>query len=334
MGRDANAVAASYVNLTEKQKDAFAGNLKDPGKERRKNYQGANPRMDMRRTEIVAEEQAAKVKDFIAEQSAKKKVNFDRIVREAEAKAQKGALVKIKSYRDVLSEAGIESKAIGDVVGTTWLEGLREGNSLLDITKNTFKNVLVSISDTLVKKSAELLVERLFVSLGNKKIAQQNTLNAATAKQGDIMQGLISKASTLFSSMGGSGIGGKLKGIGSIFGSMFSGGGGGGAGGGSNLAGIGSAKGFFGMNKGGVVPGGAPYTDRVPTMLTPGEVVIPRNKVDKQSGGTNITNINISGNVDDRAISQIKMVIAQSSAEVGGANRSFGRNTAGLRGRG
>jgi hypothetical protein len=69
-------------------------------------------------------------------------------------------------------------------------------------------------------------------------------------------------------------------------------------------------------------------------MLTPGEVVVPRDKVGQQSGGTNITNINISGNVDDRAISQIKAVIAQSSAEVGGANRAFGRNTAGLRGRG
>ena len=73
--------------------------------------------------------------------------------------------------------------------------------------------------------------------------------------------------------------------------------------------GIGSAKGFFGMNKGGVVPGGAPYTDRVPTMLTPGEVVIPRNKVGEQSGNTNITNINISGNVDQRSIDQIKGVL-------------------------
>ena len=90
----------------------------------------------------------------------------------------------------------------------------------------------------------------------------------------------------------------------------------------------------LGMAKGGVVPGGAPYTDRVPTMLTPGEVVIPRDKVGQQSGNTNITNINISGNVDQRSIDQIKGVIAQSSAEVGGANRAFRRNTAGLRGRG
>jgi hypothetical protein len=88
------------------------------------------------------------------------------------------------------------------------------------------------------------------------------------------------------------------------------------------------------FNKGGVVPGGAPYTDRVPAMLTPGEIVVPRNKVDTMNkGNTNITNINISGNVDQRSIDQIKAVIAQSSAEVGGANRTFQSNTRGVRGR-
>ena len=42
---------------------------------------------------------------------------------------------------------------------------------------------------------------------------------------------------------------------------------------------------------------------------------------------------NISGNVDQRAIDQIKAVITSSPAEVGGANRNFTRNTAGLRNR-
>jgi hypothetical protein len=88
------------------------------------------------------------------------------------------------------------------------------------------------------------------------------------------------------------------------------------------------------MNKGGIVPGGAPYTDRIPTMLTPGEVVIPRNKVNNSMRSSNITNINISGNVDQRAIDQIKGVIGQSTAEVGGANRTFQRNSQGVRGRG
>ena len=90
---------------------------------------------------------------------------------------------------------------------------------------------------------------------------------------------------------------------------------------------------FFKFAKGGVVPGGAPYTDRVPAMLTPGEVVIPRDKVGQQSGNTNITNINISGNVDQRSIDQIKGVISAASAEVGGANKAYTQNTQGVRGR-
>jgi hypothetical protein len=94
-------------------------------------------------------------------------------------------------------------------------------------------------------------------------------------------------------------------------------------------------KSFLGFNKGGIVPGGAPYTDRVPAMLTPGEVVIPRDKVNSAgaSKGTNITNINISGNVDQRSIDQIKSIISSSPSEVGGANKSYDRNTAGLRNR-
>ena len=86
---------------------------------------------------------------------------------------------------------------------------------------------------------------------------------------------------------------------------------------------------FFGFNKGGMVPGGAPYTDRVPAMLTPGEVVIPRGQVGQQGSVTNNT-INISGNVDQRAIDQIRSVISSSPSHVGGANKTFSRNTSGL----
>ena len=87
--------------------------------------------------------------------------------------------------------------------------------------------------------------------------------------------------------------------------------------------------GFTAMSKGGIVPGGAPYTDRVPTLLTPGEVVIPRGG---NAGGSSVTNntINISGNVDQRAIDQIRAVITSSPAHVGGANKTFSRNTSGL----
>ncbi len=84
------------------------------------------------------------------------------------------------------------------------------------------------------------------------------------------------------------------------------------------------------MANGGIVPGGAPYTDRVPTMLTPGELVIPRNKVGQQGSVINNT-INISGNVDQRAIDQIRSVISSSPGQVGNASTTYKRNTSGLR---
>lgn len=310
----------------------------------RRNYQGANPRGDMRGEEL-ARIKASQEKELAESFKTKFRMRLENgegytgsdsidgnkpgINNDAHVQLHAEKLKQIKEYRAQLSLVGIDSKKIGGIIGDTWLEGIKQGNSLLDTTKNAFKNVLVSISDTIVKRSAELLVEKIFNSLIDQRIMKQKTLNAATSEQGNIMQGLISKAGSLFSSMGGGGGGGsKLGSLLSAGMSLF-----GGGGGGSNLMGIGSAKGFFGMNKGGVVPGGAPYTDRVPTMLTPGEVVIPRNKVNEQSGGTNITNINISGNVDQRSIEQIKAVIAQSSAEVGGANRTFQSNTRGVRGR-
>ena len=95
---------------------------------------------------------------------------------------------------------------------------------------------------------------------------------------------------------------------------------------------FGGARRVFGFNQGGVVPGGAPYTDRVPALLTPGERVIPREQANNNNmGSTNITNINISGNVDQRSIDQIRSVIASSSAQVGQANSQYQGNTRGLR---
>src|SRR6056300_1469335 len=299
-----------------------AANAKDAYKEisltqetradRFRNFKGPNPRLDMARDDKIKAEKRAKELMSINERIMF--TNKRMIIDAAKAAtAEKERLANLKSYRDVLKDAGIESKMIADTISSSWLEGLRQGNSLLDITKNAFRNVLLSISDTLVKKSSELLIERLFVSLGNKKIAQQKALNSEVGNQGKLMDTIISKGSGLLSNIGGFLGGGK----GGGFAGLFSG-----------------VRSIFGFADGGVVPGGAPYTDRIPAMLTPGEVVIPRNKVNNNSmGSTNITNINISGNVDQRSIDQIKAVIAQSSAEVGGANKTFQRNTQGIRGR-
>ena len=305
-----NSIAASYVNLTKKQKDAFAGNLKDPGKERRKNYKGANPRMDMRTTEIATADARAKELMSINERIMfSEKMGIKIAAREASI-AHQARLDQVKELRAKLSLIGIDSKEIGGIIGDTWLEGIKQGNTLLETTKNAFKNVLISISDTIVKRTAELLVEKIFNTLLDQRILKQRALNAATSQQGNIMSGLISKAGSLFSAMGSGG------GMGSKLGGLFS-----------------MGRSILGFADGGVVPGGAPYTDRVPTMLTPGEVVVPRSKVGQQSGNTNITNINISGNVDQRSIDQIKGVISSASAEVGGANKAYTKNTQGVRGR-
>ena len=245
---------------------------------------------------------------------------------------QREAIAEVKTYRQVLSEVGIESKNIGATLGQTWVDGINQGNSLLQITKDSFRNILVSISESMVKKSAELLVEQLFLRYADQKIIKQKQLNAEVSNQGSLMSGLVSKSKGILSSLGG------LFGGGSKGGGFLSSG----AAGGASLGGGGGKWGtlfnlgrsFLGFNQGGLVPGGAPYTDRIPAMLTPGEMVVPRNKVkDNSMGSTNITNINISGNVDQRSIDQIKAVISTAQAEVGGANRSYSANTKGIRGR-
>jgi len=265
----------------------------------RKNYvQPYNPRGDMRRAEVAAEEKIAKVKDFITEQSAKKKINFDKTVRDAEAKwkveSNERALKAMTAQRAQLASIGIESQAIATTIGDTWVNGIRAGNSLLQITKDSFKNILATIAETMLRKSIEYGVELLFVSLLDNKIVKEKLITAEKRKQ-FTWATLTAGAETASNVMNG------VK--------------------------------FFGMAEGGVVPGGAPYTDRVPTMLTPGEVVIPRDKVGQQSSVTNNT-INISGNVDQRAIDQIRSVISSSPSHVGGANKNYTRNTSGLRNRG
>lgn len=285
---------ASYKRLTVAQKEALSGGFKTKA-DKFRNFEAPNPRADMRSNERVGEEQKAKVDAFIAEQTHKKRMQFNEIVRQAEAKASAENLTQVKTYREQLALVGIEAKGIADTISTTWIDGLRQGNSLLEITKNSFKNVLKSIAETLLKKSIEYGVELLFQALLGDKLNKEKAITKEKNEQLAAQAGIAAL-------------------------SLVSGG----------------TTSFFGMNKGGVVPGGAPYTDRIPTMLTPGEVVIPRDKVNSGSmggGNTNVTNINISGNVDQRSIDQIKAVISSASSEVGGANRSYQSNTQGVKGR-
>jgi hypothetical protein len=336
-----DGLAASYTKLTKAQKGAFSDvNMDRRTAKTRKFADMPNRRGDMRDAELarikvsqtkelaeankdrfrrtsgletIQEQQdvGSKSQDKGEEDRIKKLAdaqnkawaeNRGRIVIDAMEKtaANEAAIEAIKIQRDKLAEVGIESKSIANTISTTWIDGLRQGNSLLEITKNSFKNVLKSIAETLLKKSIEYGVELLFQALLGDKISKEKAITKEKNKQ------LAATAAMAALNMMTGGTAGAVS----------------------------NGVKFFGMNKGGVVPGGAPYTDRIPTMLTPGEVVIPRNKADSGSmGGTNITNINISGNLDQRSIDQIKAVISSSSSEVGGANKSYQSNTQGVRGR-
>jgi len=281
-----DGLASSYTKLTKEQKGYFSG--VDMSKRTSKTRTFAdmpNPRLDMARDDRIKAEKRAKELMSINERIMF--TNRRMIIDQAKLNAAQ------TTYRDLLEESGIEAKLISDTISTTFLEGLRQGNSLLETTKNIFKNILNTIAETIIKKTIEAGIERLFESFGTKKLIIEKQITSEKAQQ-------LALATATAAVSGGSG------------GSFFS---------------------FLGFNKGGVVPGGAPYTDRIPALLTPGEVVIPRNQAQGNMGSVVNNTFNISGNVDQRAIDQIRSVITSSPAEVGGANKSFTRNTAGLRNR-
>ena len=195
-----------------------------------------------------------------------------------------------ETYGSLLKDAGIEAKLISNTISSTLLDGMKQNLSVLENMKNIFRNLYQTVLDTIISKTIELQIEKLFEKLNEKKVQNSKEVTNEYAKQ----LGLATATAAVNSASSGN--------------SLF---------------------GFLGFNKGGMVPGGAPYTDRVPAMLTPGEVVIPRGQVGQQGSVTNNT-INISGNVDQRAIDQIRSVISSSPSHVGGANKTFSRNTSGL----
>ena len=116
----------------------------------------------------------------------------------------------------------------------------------------------------------------------------------------------------------GSGGGGFLS---NLFSGIFGGGGGGKGTGGGFL-------GFLGLNDGGIVPTLSTSrrdVDSVPAMLTPGELVVPANRVDSFLGGggrNNTTvNLNITGDISRQTKTEIMRMIPQISAGVNMTNK-------------
>jgi len=115
--------------------------------------------------------------------------------------------------------------------------------------------------------------------------------------------------------------------ISSLLGGMGGSGGSGGAGGGW-MSLISTGLSLFGLNNGGIVPS-TPYSkagvDSVPAMLTPGELVVPANKVkayqDNTSKQQNVVNLSISGDVSRQTRQEIIKMLPTISAGVNATNK-------------
>ena len=106
-----------------------------------------------------------------------------------------------------------------------------------------------------------------------------------------------------------------------------------GSGGGGLFAGIGSwFSGLFGAADGGIVPTtpfSKSYADSVPTMLQPGELVVPKDQVGSfmggGSGGGQTFNINVTGDVSRLTRSEIVKMMPEIAAGTNMLNKESGR---------
>jgi tape measure domain-containing protein len=207
--------------------------------------------------------------------------------------------------------------------------------------KDFFKGVLDSFTSRIIDTFTEGVTNSIFKGLNLEKgltnffggmVSFGSDLGAKSA--GAIKDGISNYKDGSGAGGGGfasilSGIssvfGGLMKGIGSIFSGIF---GGGGAGGLFSLFSGGSLLGFA---SGGIVPTTS-YSqagkDSVPAMLTPGEMIIPANKVkdfnsNNSSGGSQqVFNISVTGNVDAETKRNIIKMLPEITRGVNTQNRS------------
>ena len=126
-----------------------------------------------------------RIKEVADAQNAAWAENRGRIQIESMEKgaANERALEAIRQQREALSEIGIDSKSIATTIGDTWVNGIRAGNSLLQITKDSFKNILATIAETMLRKSIEYGVELLFQALLGKKVDKEKEVTKEKRKQ-------------------------------------------------------------------------------------------------------------------------------------------------------
>lgn len=120
-------------------------------------------------------------------------------------------------------------------------------------------------------------------------------------------------------------------GLSDMIGGIFESAGGAGGGLGGIFSGIGSwFGGLFGAAEGGIVPTtpfSRSYADSVPTMLQPGELVVPVDQVDNfmgGGGGSQVFNINVTGDVSRLTRSEIVKMMPQIAAGTNMLNKEAG----------
>lgn len=171
--------------------------------------------------------------------------------------------------------------AQGPEAAKKFIEGFVEGiPTIIENIILAIPAVIEALQEKIPELVSRLIQEipgiaiRVGIELGNQAPFIATKMAAAIVAQAPeiakgLVQGIVDALKEAIGSLGG----------------LFGGGGGGGGGPGGILGGIGGAIGgigdVFGFAEGGVVPGGPPFVDKVPAVLTPGEEVLSRSTSDK-----------------------------------------------------
>jgi len=215
-----------------------------------------------------------------------------------EQKAKNAKEAKPKTFQD--TEFG---ESLNANLSATLSRKLAEGDfsNIGDTLKHTILETMQSSLEKTMKKDLETIFTHIFSSI------EMPSMGGSSSGGG------------MFSSL--------FKGLGGLFGGPAS----------TSSVGVAAMSPTgnpFGFSSGGLVPNMPGSGDRVPAMLTPGELVVPAKSFDDIMGNnsapaTNV-NINISGNVDQRAIEQIRNVVSSSPEVVGQSNHKFKDESKGL----
>jgi len=264
--------------------------------------------------------------------------------RDVEARRQINSELELQSQLldGITNQAETASLRMRDSISSGLKTLIKEGGSIQDF----FDTFLDSLSNQIIDTVVDAFVQSFFETAGLKEMFDNlfSGLFSSSHEVGkrigqDTKAGFDDSAvdmgpdSGFFGGLmkGLTGFLGALKGgIGSALNSLMQGlqGGFGGGGGGIGSL-IQTGLSLFGfMNEGGIVPR-TPYSrdgiDSVPTMLTPGELVVPANKVDNfmrgMSGSTQQFNINVSGDVSRQTRKEIVRMIPEITSGVNITNK-------------